>query len=512
MTSLQNLIPDPTTKNLWQCRPAAMLLVDLALNGFAGAAFISCMKVIGTRVYGMVSTTRNANQDEPFVYNIPTAAFIVVSGVTAANTPVSPATSGAWAPPIMDLIGSKLILTHPGYTGAGGAYFGVMDISNPAAPAWSATNTATNALAAPPSWVTNFNGRAFYIVNIPNGQPGLYMSDQLNPTTITNANQILTFGDNVPLTSLVGLPLENQLGGIIQSLIVFKGVTNLYQVTGDFSLSNLAINALNVATGTQSPLSAVSTPKGVMFLAPDGLRIIDFSAKVSDPIGIDGDGIVVPFLMPTVPSRVCAAYNSGVYKVQAVSSNVPGTPQQWWYDMVRGIFSGPHSQQASLMAPYTQTFIATLVGAGAKLFQSDSIQSSASSFTENGAALQWQWSTPMLPDTDQMAQVAMVETTLHMAIVAGNTTTVIWQDQNGTVIDTVTVVPAGSTTLWGTFLWGQALWQGVANALYPRRLQWHFPIVFRRGGLSASGLSVAGIKIGRLHLRYQILGYLQQGG
>ena len=27
--------------------------------------------------------------------------------------------------------------------------------------------------------------------------------------------------------------LENQLGGIIQSLMIFKGVTNIYQVTGD---------------------------------------------------------------------------------------------------------------------------------------------------------------------------------------------------------------------------------------------------------------------------------------
>jgi hypothetical protein len=29
-------------------------------------------------------------------------------------------------------------------------------------------------------------------------------------------------------------------------------------------------------------------------------------------------------------------------------------------------------------------------------------------------------------------------------------------------------------------------------------------------GISATGSSVAGVKIGRLHLRYQVLGYLQQ--
>ena len=511
MASLQNLIPDPTTKNLWQCRPAAISDADFVAGGFNTPTFISCMKVIGTRIYGMVSTAANAGNDEPFVYDIPTSAFIAITGVTGANTPVSPLSSGTWNPPTLDLIGSKIIVAHPGFTGAGGAYFGVLDISNPAAPTWTAQNTTTNALVYPPQWVRNFNGRCFFLVNPPNSQPGCYMSDILNPTVITNANQILTFGDNVPLTCAAGLALQNQLGGILQSLMIFKGLSNIYQVTGDFSLSTLAINTLNVATGTEAPNTVSPTSKGLMFVAPDGVRLIDFTATVSDPIGADGDGITTPFINALAPSRMCAAYNVGIYRVQVQNGLAVGNPQQqWWLDLVRGIWSGPHTQAASLMQPYGGTFIVSLQGVGTNLFQSDTVQSATSTYTENGVALQFNWATPMLPDTDQMAEVAMVETTLHMALVAGNTETITVQDQDATIIDTVSIVASGAGTLWGVFTWGAALWQGGNNALYPRQLKWHFPIVLRRMAIAAQGACVSGLKIGRLHLRYQVLGYLQE--
>ncbi|MDE2471872.1 MAG: hypothetical protein KGL35_24890 [Bradyrhizobium sp.] len=525
MALLQDLIPDPTTKDLWQCRPAATSLVKFTSSGFSSGfsigfggggfnlpTFVSCMKVVGSRVYGMVSTSRNPGQDEPFCYDLVATTFVPITGVTAANTPLSPSTGGAWNPPNIDLIGRKLIVSHPGFTGAGNGYFGVIDITAPAAPVWSSGNTTVNALVAPPQWVQNFNGRCFFLVNPAGAQPAVYMSDQLNPTVITNANQILTFGDNIPLTCAAGLPLQSQLGGIVQALMVFKGVSNIFQVTGDYSLSNLATNALNVATGTLGPNTVVATSKGLGFIAPDGLRVIDFNARVSDPIGHTGDGagVTTPFINAVVPSRMSAAYNSGVYRVQ-VNNGATGTQQQWWYDFVRQIWSGPHTQQASLMAPYAGTFIVTLQAGEAQLFQSDSVQSTASSFVENGVPLSWVWATPMLPDTDEMAQIAIIETTLHMALVAGSTVTVSAQDQNGAYLDQVSVTPAGASTLWGAFNWGAAPWQGALNALFPKQLLWHFPLVFQRMGVTARGLSAAGIKIGRLHLRYQVLGYLQQG-
>jgi hypothetical protein len=76
------------------------------------------------------------------------------------------------------------------------------------------------------------------------------------------------------------------------------------------------------------------------------------------------------------------------------------------------------------------------------------------------------------------------------------------------VLDIVTVQATGSPTIWGSFTWGQALWQGAANALAPRQLNWTKPLVFQRLSLAFTGLSASGIKLGRLNLRYQILGYL----
>jgi hypothetical protein len=525
MAALQDLIPDPTTKDLWQCRPAAVQLASLVTNApgfstgfstgfigpnFLGATFISCIKVIGTRIYGMVGTQLNPGHDQPFAYDLLLGVFLPIAGVSNANTPVSVQTSGAWTPPNMDLIGVDIIFAHPGFSGAGGAYFGVLNISNPAALTWTATNTTTNALICPPQWVSNYNGRCYFLCNPPSAQPAAYMSDQLNALNITNANQIITFGDNIPLTCAAPLPLENQLGGIIQSLMVFKGSTNIYQVTGDPSLTTLAINSLNVATGTVAPLSIATTSKGIAFMAPDGIRTIDFDARVSDPIGISGEGVIVPFINVLVPSRVCAAYNNGIYRIQVQNgSSTEQLQQQWWYDFVRKLWSGPHTQAAQLMQSYANTFIVVLQNTPASLWQSDSTQFTNSTFVENGNQLSWQFATPMLPDTDEMSEVAMIETTLYLALAAGLPVQVSAQTQTGQVIDSITVSAQGATTLWGAFQWGNALWQSVINALFSRQLQWHFPLVFRRLAIVATGTSGAGIKIGKLHLRYQTLGYLQ---
>lgn len=508
MASLQNLIPDPSTDDLWQCRPAALLLNDLATT-FNTPTFISATLVVGNRLYGMVSTARNPGQDEPFCYNITTNTFTVISGVTALNTPVSPSQNGAWNPPVMSLIGTKIIVAHPGFNGSGGVFFGVIDTTNQNALTWSGTNTTVNSLPFPPQWVANFNGRCYYLVNVPNGQPGAYFSDILNPTVITNANQVLTFGDNVQLTCAGGLALFNQLGGIVQSLMVFKSVANIYQITGDAALNNLSLNTLNVATGTLSPNSLSTTTKGLAFLAPDGLRIIDFTARVSDPIGRSGKGITIPFFFSLVPSRANASFNGGVFRAQVQNGLALGSPQQeWWYDMVRDEWSGPHTTNVSMIEPYANTFLITSIGRGAKIYQSDQVQSGTSNFVEYGAQLSYAFQTAFFPNTDQMAQNCIIEATLMAALVSTFNIVCAALDQNGVVLDIVTILATGQATLWGQFNWGQALWGGAANNLAPRQLLWHQPLVFQRLTLAFTGLSASGIKLGRLNLRYQILGYL----
>lgn len=518
MAALQNLIPDPTTKSLWQCRPAAVLKISFGgspwssgfspgFGPFTGSGFISVLKIIGNVAYGLIATSTNPGHDQPFAVNLITGAPIIVTGITAANTPVSPPTTGAWTPPTADLVGSKLVVTHPGFSGVGGVFFGWFDLSNPAAPVWNGGNlTGGVTFSFPPSAVKQFNGRAYYIQNIV-AQPAVVFSDSLNATVATNANQVLTFGDNVALTALGALPLSNQLGGIIQALMVFKGVQNIYQITGDPTTSNLMVNALNTSTGTFAPNSICQTSKGVAFVSPDGVRIIDYNANVSDPIGIDGQGITIPFIYANVASRIAAACNGTVLRISTQNADLPGTPyQEWWYDLARQIWHGPHTFPASLIQPWNNTFIVAPVATQAALFQSNSVQSNTSTFVENGQQLTWMASTPMLPNLDQMTTNSMTETTWDIALTAATPAlTISAQTQNGTVLDFVSISALGGTTIWGAFTWGSALWQGSGNALAPRDLNWHQPIVFNRVSLVATGQSAQGIKIGTLRMRYQIL-------
>lgn len=526
MASLQNLIPDPSTRSLWQCRPASSLIIDFGAgggpfssgfsSGFATTGFptpvglISCLKVVGSIAFGMINVG-GGGKDTPFAYNLATNAFLIVNGVSASNQPTSPATTGAWVPPTMAVVGTNLLVTHPGFNGTGGVYFGWFDISDLTNITWSGGNlTGLVTFSTAPQAVFNFNGRAYWITNPPNGQPALIFSDVLVPRHVTNANQVLTFDDNIPLTALGGLPLSNQLGGIIQALIVFKGVSNLYQVTGDAATNDLSKNSLNVATGTLAPNSICPTPKGLSFVAPDGLRFIDFNAHVSDPIGVDGMGKTLPFLYSLVPSRMCAAANGSLYRVTTQDASLVGSPfVEYWYDFTRQIWSGPHTFPASCISTYQNTFIVAPISKKGALFQSDYVQSSTSSFVENGAQLQFTWTSSMLPDTNQMSENAMIESTIYMALDSSGIYPVYALDQNGAVIQQATIINPTQGTQWGGFVWGHALWSGGHNGLFPRRVAWPAPVEFRRMQISVIGNSADAVRIGTMHMKYEKLGYLQ---
>lgn len=528
MSSLSNLIVDPTTSRLWQCRPAAVKIFDLNASSsgpfssgfssgfqhsyFAGTGgFISVFRVIGNIVYGMAADGAIPGHDAPFAFNLATNTALIVTGAQNTNTlPNSLSSVGAWTPPQMALIGTKLMVAHAGFTGVAGNFFGWFDISSPTNPIWNAGNlTGAVTFTVAPTGVAQFFNRAYYIHN--STTPAVIFSDVLVPTNATNANQVLTFGDNVPLTALGGLPLNNQLGGIVQSLMVFKNVTNIYQVTGDAALTSnpLSVNSLNMATGTLAPNSVCSTPKGLAFIAPDGVRIIDFTAHVSDPIGIDGHGIAVPFISTSVPSRMAAACSGSLLRCSTLNAAMSGSPaQEYWYDFARNIWTGPHTFPPDLIQPYNNTFIMSPHGTTGSLWQGDYVQSSASTFVENGTQMIWEAETALLPDTDQMTNVCVTEATMDFAIASGiGSINITINDQSDTVIDTVTIpAPIASPTLWGSFVWGQAAWgAGAGGALAPYQLQFHQPIVFARGSFSSTANSAATMKIGALHLRYQVL-------
>jgi len=218
MISLSNLVPDPGSKGLWVCRPASQQLTNF--SGFSNPGFVSCQLVIGTRIYGMVATSRNVGCDEPFVYEIPSGKFITVTGVNSSNVPASPPKSGVWVPPVMALIGGEIIITHQGFNFAAGNAFGVLNINNPAAPAWSAgTLTGAVTLPAKPTGVALYSGRAWYAVG-----NALVFSDTNSATNCTSGTQVLTLGTNQSIVALTGMPLINQVqGGIVQSQTLFTG-------------------------------------------------------------------------------------------------------------------------------------------------------------------------------------------------------------------------------------------------------------------------------------------------
>lgn len=364
-----------------------------------------------------------------------------------------------------------------------------------------------------PSAVAQFYGRAYFLVNPPTGQPSAVFTDSLS-LACTNANQALTFGDNVPLTAAAPLGLSNQLGGIVQALLVFKGNANIEQITGDAALSTLAVNTLTAATGTLAPWSVVSTPEGVAFLAPDGVRVINQNAVVGTPIGLAGKGVVAPLIDPLYPSRVNAACNSQVLRISLQSTYIPGSPWvEYWYDVVRQVWSGPHTFPSSTIDSWGALFVSVPQAVPAQLFQSTINPDTNSVYVENGTALSWLFQTAVLEDNQEMAMSEIAELQIKTTAIGSSTSLQISAiDQNGSVwpngsFNYTTTVLGG---VWGTMVWGVSAWGTPVQALYPRWVQFPGPVIYNRLAIAMSGNSTASFRIGDTYIRRRVLGYLQE--
>jgi hypothetical protein len=536
MAQLANLIPDPSTLGVFICRPASTLLLDFNATGTgafssgfstgfqtsyftnAAAGNITCLRVFGGRVYGMISGP--SGFDYPFVFDLVKNILLpVTNALDITKLPNTVNATGPWVPPTIAQVGVKVLVTHPGFTGSGptNLFFGQFDISNPNAITWTAGNMnggSAIVFATPPNAVENFNGRAYWALNAAVGTPVVVFSDVLVPTNVTSASQVLTFDDQQPITALAPLPLNNQLGGIIQAIMVFKGSAQVYQVTGDAALSTLAKNALNIATGTNSPLSIAVTPKGIGFISPDGFRLIDFNAQISDPIGWDGGGKTVPFIFSGEPSRVVGASTGTMYRVAVKDPTLLNAPfVEYWFDVVRGQWSGPHTFPPQAIDAWNNTFITSSIGVPGKLWRSDPFITTFSSFVENGTQMTWSYVTTMLPDTDLMCELAMIETTITMGMDLNVNYPASFLDQNGQQLGSAAIFfpSAAALPLWGSAVWGAFQWGASPTSLFPRQVAWSAPVVFRRGQFAINGNSGSNVRLGTLHCRYEQLGYLQQG-
>lgn len=577
MQSLANLIPANDTSDCWVPRPAAIKISSF--GGFTTPGFVSSSLVVGNIEYGMIASGLNAGKDQPFAYNLATGAFETVTGITAANTPTSPATSGAWTPPIMAVVGTRVMVTHPGFAG-GAIKIGWFDISGftasisattnatttltsatnmlqagvqpgqvitkadvPAgttvvsvaanglslvmsaaatasttsttgfaggtasSPLWAAGDTNINSLPSVPVSVAGFNGRAYYAVN-----NGVVFSDSLQPTNVTNATQALVFANGLAVTALGALPLSSPItGGVVQSIIAFQGVSAMQQITGDQATSNLSVNLMNVATGTLAPLSITPTNFGLAFVSPDGLRAVTFTGTVTDPIGNQGTGVAIPFIYAVQPSRICAAATADTLRISVQNGYLVTQPfQEYWFDITRKVWCGPHTFPASLIQPWQNTFVEHPVGVTGTIWRSDTVPTSTTTYTENAVALSFAYQTSLMPDNQEMAENSMVETAIMAALPSGYNLTISAFDESSTALDVVSLMIAGTTTIWDAFNWGAAPWTGNLGAMRQYRIGWHLPLVFKQASLSMTGMSSAGVKLGNNYFKIEKLGYLLQ--
>jgi hypothetical protein len=500
--SLQNLVKDITTPFVWLGRPAAF--ARTSFSGFTNPGAISVMLTVGTRIYGLLATSRNAGYDEPFVFDTASNTFIAVSNVLATNVPATQASSGPWTPPTMDIVGSKVFVTHPGFSGSGANFFGYFDISTLATPTWNAANTATNGLPSVPTAVKQFKNRSYFACgNL------AYYTDSLS-ITMTAGTQFLTIGGNSDaITGFGGIPVTQTQGGILMSLIAFKAA-EYWVITGDAATSNLLLNG-PVAVGTSAPRTITQTPLGVAFLASDGIRTVDLSGNVSAaPL----PGVQAPFQQAYTPSRACAAYNNSVLRVALQTTTNPITQAnafvEYWYDFKIQQWNGPHTFSSSVMAPVGTTFYCASDRAQGKLFQSNIYPSSTDTFTELGATLQYNIQSTMLAHDIDMAMKNIIESQWNIDFGAAATTATVQMlsAASGAVGNATITSVVG--TYWGQFIWGQANWTGSIYGLRTYNIDWDAPVVYKNAAIAMFGNLTTGLRIGSARIRVEELEYMNE--
>ena len=656
MRSLQNLVASYGTRGVYTPRPAGTVAINFASINPNG--IVSALTVVGTRVYGWISSTTYAGKDQPFCYDLLNGVFVALTGVTSALLPTTPASTGDWVPPVVCAVTNSLILfLHPGYSGGGGPYFGWLDISSfsqtvlgnttngsptiaglvtsqgtsapilqgiqpgqivtgagipagtyvkscangtfslnttgnvnatttissvasttgviagmsvtgpaflagtyvtnvsgttvtinqaaittatgtsinfsgggtitlsanatasannvsltaaggtYAAPLWGAGNTNTNPLSQVPVAVSGFNGRGYFGLG-----PYLVYSDPLKPLQVSLASQALVIGDNTSITAITAVPLTSQLtGGIQQSLTVFKGAGALTQITGDAATGNLAQNTVNGSVGTLAPNSTAETPYGTAFMAVDGLRLLGLTGTLSEPLGSNGTGVVVPFLNALYPSRMCADYAEDVYRITVQNNAAPTQPiYEYWFNFQSQQWTGPHTCAMRVIASYPggSSFLGAPWAANGVCWQSGVLPVSTSSYTENGVQLTWTFQTSLLPDNQAGAYNKVSQMNIALAVLSSDTLLVSAVDDRGATLGAVNVNGfSGAASSWGSGVWGSAVWGSAAPYLRELPVRWPQPLVFRQASITVNGVSNGNQLIGNIYAKAQPVGW-----
>lgn len=508
MISLKDLISDPSTPACFICRPANTPLMDFTAwgesipAGTVGA--ISVAYQVGNIIFGMVGITSGSfiGLDYPFAYDTVGAAFLAIASVTTAKCPTSQALTGAWTPPQMTLTGIDLVVTHVGFPGGGGAFFGWFDVTTPSVPTWNIGNTATNALPSVPIACATFNNRTRFACG-----STAYYTDTL-ALTMTGATQSQTVGDYTPITCFAPLPTSSSALNIAQGILVFK-LSTVSLITGDPVTTNLALNQISSSVGTAAPRSAVSTPEGVFFMSNDGVRSIDFFGELSEP----NEDLAMPFIYAVQPSRVCASFNSDIYRVCTQNGNKPGSPyEDYWYNISKKAWTGPHSFRYDVAVTLSNDFVLASNSILGKMWNSYVVQGqdgAGSTFVENGVQMTWNYTPSPMTDLDNIYANAVLRSTIEIAAPSsGQTYNFTAQDENGTALASGFIMEPSNQAVWGAFNWGGAKWGASTSDLIPITIPWNQAVVFNKLSIIAIGNSALGFKISTLHNAYKRLNYL----
>lgn len=507
--TLQNLVFDQSNPELVVARPGVgspLATLSVSLNT---PTFVSVFVAIGNIIYGMATTAANPGFDQPFCFNITSGLFIAVTGFTNANTPASVSSAGDWTPPTMAVIGSKLIVTHPGFSGTGANFMGVIDISNPLAPSWSSTNTTTNLLPSVPTAVVNFNNRAYFACgNV------LYYSDVLVPTKMTNAGQSLTVGDSTNITAISGLPVQTSTAGVVSALIVFKAF-QIWQVTGDAAIANtLSQNFLSLNIGCTAPRTIVQTPIGTLFIGIDGPyavlplgQVIPLTKDASKPV----QDVQGPFQAIITPSRATAAFSGSIYRVCIDTVNNGITVQaDYWFDITSRRWTGPHTFPYDAIAQVGNYFVISSRYVGAYLFASAYLPSTTSVYTDNGSQITCILESAKLPKTENINVKQVIETTLELGSRGLNQTYLIDAfDESNNIIGEAIVSFNVNTAFWGAGpTWASGvIWYPTYNSPVTFPANWTAPLVFKKLSIRVTANANNALSMGTMFSKYQDTGY-----
>jgi hypothetical protein len=300
------------------------------------------------------------------------------------------------------------------------------------------------------------------------------------------------------------------------------------------------------------------------FAANDGMRTIQYSGVISEP---DSD-LALPFIYAVYPSRISAAYNNNVYRIEVQNGKALGAPyQEYWYDIKRGGWTGPHSFRQDLAIPYKSNFIlfsntftpamwessvvlednSTFIEVGTTEYVAEdgitnyTAEDGASDYitegtgvetdyvaedgitdyvTEDGTAnyiteditginLEWAYVTCPMTDYGNVYGNELVNSTFDIALPSNGDTYIFnaYNEVNGLLATTSLTAP-NSLAIWGAFTWGIALWGENLSGMQPKTLPWPGAIVFNRLSLASAGLSSADLRLGSYHMLCKKLQYL----